>query len=434
MGCGLSAPKVASPESAPTLLTGSVPAPEASKAGERGIVTSLIHKLDDLTDEAKFWVRVRVKADAAPQTLAVAGLGVRIGGLLDVFVTKKETSLYHIQVRGGVTVGVLAVVNGPDPLGLVDGSLSLGWETVGVFDVEVGDPEGVWATINDLSNGKIPLQLSSLQIENGPFAQLIVNAQLSQFLQMAFKGKLLDIKAAITPILHVDFDTSGKLKGASLKVRCQGDGTVGQFTGLSVMLASLEGRIYREVAAVLPIPSSVKSIKDLFNEVPQNLEYTDKLFVYMLPRSLLGGAYAQFEINAKFTPSEFSQVSVDIGDSLEDALAEKKNISKSGVSFNYYIAACLTVPTPGLLAQLYGIGPELSSSVDFMLPIFDNDDNEYFFGFGDVIKRIKESVGTANSKFGAPSQIHTDSNSSSRAVHILHSCPQKTNCGEKHSA
>jgi hypothetical protein len=300
--------------------------------------------------------------------------------------------------------------------------------------VEVGDPEGVWATINDLSNGKIPLQLSSLQIENGPFAQLIVNAQLSQFLQMAFKGKLLDIKAAITPILHVDFDTSGKLKAASLKVRCQGDGTVGQFTGLSVMLASLEGRIYREVAAVLPIPSSVKSIKDLFNEVPQNLEYTDKLFVYMLPRSLLGGAYAQFEINAKFTPSEFSQVSVDIGDSLEDALAEKKNISKSGVSFNYYIAACLTVPTPGLLAQFYGIGPELSSSVDFMLPIFDNDDNEYFFGLGDVIQRIKESVGPANSKFGAPSQIHTDSNSSSRAAHILPSCPQKTNCGEKHSA
>merc|ERR1712228_245978 len=254
---------------------------------------------DDLTDEAKFWVRVRVKADAAPQTLAIAGLGVRIGGLLDVFVTKKEASLYHIQVRGGVTVGVLAVVNGPDPLGLVDGSLSLGWETVGVFDVEVGDPEGVWATINDLSNGKIPLLLSSLQIENGPFAQLIVNAQLSQFLQMAFKGKLLDIKAAITPILHVDFDTSGKLKAASLKVRCQGDGTVGQFTGLSVMLASLEGRIYREVAAVLPISSSVKSIKDLFNEVPQNLEYTDKLFVYMLPKSLLGGAYAQL----KSTPS-----------------------------------------------------------------------------------------------------------------------------------
>merc|ERR1712217_825821 len=225
---------------------------------------------------------------------------------------------------------------------------------------------------------------------------------------MAFKGKLLDIKAAITPILHVDFDTSGELKGASLKVRCQGDGTVGQFTGLSVMLASLEGRIYREVAAVLPIPSSVKSIKDLFNEVPQNLEYTDKLFVYMLPRSLLGGAYAQFEINAKFTPSEFSQVSVDIGDSLEDALVEKKNISKSGVSFNYYIAACLTVPTPGLLAQFYGIG--------------------------DVIQRIKESVGPANSKFGAPSQIHTDSNSSSRAAHLLPSCPQKTNCGEKHSA
>merc|ERR1712087_161913 len=102
MGCGLSAPKVVSPESAPTLLTGSVPAPEASKAGERGIVTSLIHKLDDLTNEAKFWVRVRVKADAAPQTLAIAGLGVRIGGLLDVFVTKKEASLYHIQVRGGV--------------------------------------------------------------------------------------------------------------------------------------------------------------------------------------------------------------------------------------------------------------------------------------------------------------------------------------------
>merc|ERR1712151_1002358 len=178
-------------------------------------------------------------------------------------------------------------------------------------------------------------------------------------------------------------------KAASLKVRCQGDGTVGQFTGLSVVLASLEGRIYREVAAVLPIPSSVKSIQDLFNEVPHNLEYADKLFVYMLPKSLLGGAYAQFETNAKFTPSEFSQVSVDIVDSLEDALAEKKNISKSGVSFNYYIAACLTVPTPGLLAQFYGIGPEVSSSVDFMLPIFDNDDNEYFFGLGDVIQRIK---------------------------------------------
>merc|ERR1712048_1373677 len=95
--------------------------------------------------------------------------------------------------------------------------------------------------------------------------------------------------------------------------------------GLSVMGASLEGRIYREVTAVLPIPSSVKSIKDLFNEVPHNLEYTDKLFVYMLPKSLLGGAYAQFEINAKFTPSEFSQVSVDIGDSLEDALVECSN-------------------------------------------------------------------------------------------------------------
>merc|ERR1712179_393294 len=248
---------------------------------------------------------------------------------------------------------------------------------------------------------------------------------LSQFLQMAFKGKLLDIKAAITPILHVDFDTSGKLKAASLKVRCQGDGTVGQFTGLSVMLASLEGRIYREVAAVLPISSSVKSIKDLFNEVPQNLEYTDKLFVYMLPRSLLGGAYAQFEINAKFTPSEFSQVSVDIGDSLEDALAEKKNISKSGVWFNYYIATVLTIPAPQLLAELYGVGPELSSTWDFLLPIFDNEGREHFFGLSDVIQRIKQSVGATNSNFGAPSQIHSDSQTSSRAAHLFAFLPSE---------
>jgi len=362
--------------------------------------------------------------------LAIAGLGVTIGGLLDVFVTKKEASLYHITVRGGVTVGGLTVVNGPDPLGLIDGNLSLGWETVGVFDVEVGDPEGVWATINDLSNGKMPLLLSSLQIENGPFAQLIANVQLSQFLQMVFRDKLIDIKAAITPILHVDFDTSGKLNGASLKVRCQGDGTVGQFAGLSVVLASVEGRIYREVAAVLPIPSSVKSIKDLINEVPHDLEYTDHLMVYMWPRSLFGGGYAQFDINARLTPSEFSQVSVDIGDSLEDALAEKKNISKSGVWFNYYIATVLTIPAPQLLAELYGVGPELSSTWDFLLPIFDNEGREHFFGLSDVIQRIKQSVGATNSNFGAPSQIHSDSHTSSRAAHLLHSCPQKTNCGE----
>jgi hypothetical protein len=434
MGCGTSAPKVASPESAPTLLTGSVPAPDASKAGERGIATFLSQKLDDLTKEAKFWVSVRVKADAAPQTLAIAGLGVTIGGLLDVFVTKKEASLYHIQVRGGVTVGGLAVLNGPDPLGLVDGDLSLGWETVGVFELEVGDPEGVWATINDLSNGKMPLLLSSLQIENGPFAQLLVNTQLSQFTQMAFRGKLLDIKAAITPILHVDFDTSGRLTGASLKVRCQGDGVFLELSGLSVVLMSLEGRILREVAAVLPIPSSVKSIKDLINEVPHELQYTDQLYVHVWPKSLFGGAFASFEINARLTPSEFSQVSVDIGDSLEDAIAEKNNISKSGVWFNYYIATVLTVPAPQLLAQFYGVGPELSSTLDFLLPIVDNDDNEHFFGLGDIIRRIKQSVGATNSNFGAPSQIHTDSNSSSRAAHILHACPQKTNCGEKHSA
>merc|ERR1712232_998288 len=163
-------------------------------------------------------------------------------------------------------------------------------------------------------------------------------------------------------------------------------------------------------------------------------EYTDHLMVYMWPRSLFGGGYAQFDINARLTPSEFSQVSVDIGDSLEDAIAEKNNISKSGVWFNYYIATVLTVPAPQLLAQFYGVGPELSSTLDFLLPIFNNDDNEHFFGLGDVIRRIKQSVGVTNSNFGAPSQIHTDSNSSSRAAHILHGCPQETDCGEKHSA
>merc|ERR1711920_800359 len=158
------------------------------------------------------------------------------------------------------------------------------------------------------------------------------------------------------------------------------------------------------------------------------------VMVYMWPRSLFGGGYAQFDINARLTPSEFAQVSVDIGDRLEDALAEKSNISKSGVWFNYYIATVLTIPAPQLLAEIYGVGPELSSTMDFVLPIFDNDDNEHFFGLGDVIQRIKQSVGATKSNFGAPSQIHTDSNSSSRAAHILHSCPQKTNCGEKHSA
>merc|ERR1712060_1043718 len=132
------------------------------------------------------------------------------------------------------------------------------------------------------------------------------------------------------------------------------------------------GRIYREVAAVLPIPSSVESIKDLINEVPHDLEYTDHLMVYMWPRSLFGGGYAQFDINARLTPSEFSQ----------------------------------------LLAELYGVGPE------------------HFFGLSDVIQRIKQSVGATNSNFGAPLQIHSDSHTSSRAAHLLHSCPQKTNCGE----
>ena len=75
-----------------------------------------------------------------------------------------------------------------------------------------------------------------------------------------------------------------------------------------------------------------------------------------------------------------------------------------------FFTACVAVPTPGLRAQFYGVGPELSSPVDFMLLNFDKDDNEYFFGLGDFLERIKQSAGAWNSKFGAPSQIHTDSN------------------------
>jgi hypothetical protein len=71
---------------------------------------------------------------------------------------------------------------------------------------------------------------------------------------------------------------------ASLEVRCQGDGTVGQFTDLSAVLAFLERRIYREVAAVLPNPSFFKGTQDLFSEVPDSLGCTDKLFVYMHPQ------------------------------------------------------------------------------------------------------------------------------------------------------
>jgi hypothetical protein len=91
-------------------------------------------------------------------------------------------------------------------------------------------------------------------------------------------------------------------------------------------------------------------------------------------------------------------------------LRRRQNIGESGVPFNYCIAACVAVPTPGLRAQFYGVGPELSSPVDFMLLNFDKDDNEYFFGLGDFLERIKQSAGAWNSKFGAPSQIHTDSN------------------------
>merc|ERR1712232_1185220 len=305
-----------------------------------------------------------------------------------------------------------------DPLGLIDGDVSLGWETVGVFEVEVGTQDGVWATINDLSNGKMPLLLSSLQIENGPFAELLVNTQLSQFTQMLFKGKLVDIKGAVTPILRVDFDTSGKLTEASLRVRCQGDGTVGEFTGLSFVLLALEGRIMREVAAVLPIPGSVNTIKELIDEVPHTLQYTDRLYVHMWPKSLFGGAFASFEIIAKLSPSEFSQVAVAIGDSLADALAEMSKISETGVDFNYYIASVLTVPAPQLLAEFYGVGPELSSTMDFLLPLFDE---KHFFGLGDVIQRMTQSVGATSSHFEAPSQIHTHSSSSSRDAHMLHS-------------
>jgi len=393
----------------------------------RGIATTLIQKLDDLTKDAKMWVSVRVKADAAPQTLTIAGVGVTIGGLLDVFVTKKELSLYSIQVRGGVTVGGLAVVNGPDPLGLIDGDVTLGWEPVGVFEAEAGDQDGVWAIINDLSNGKIPISLTSLQIENGPFAQFLIDTQLSQFTQMAFQGRLVDIKAAVIPALEVTFDASGKLEKAFLKVRCQGDSTVGKFTGLSFLLAAVEGRIIREVTASIDIPSSVNSIQDLIKEVPQSLQYTDSLYVYMWPRSLLGGGFASFEVKTSLSPSEFSQVPVAIAESLADGLAEMGKISESGVSFNYYIAAVATLPTPDLLAQIYGIGPQVSSTVDFLLPLLDK---EHFFGLGDIIEQITHLAGAANTSSDAPSHIHTHSTSSSRDVHALHFCVPKANsCG-----
>merc|ERR1712113_101732 len=304
-------------------------------------------------------------------------------------------------------------------------------ETVGVFDVEVGDQDGVWAVINDLSHGKMPLQLKSLQIENGPFTKLLVNTQLSQFTQMVFQGDLVDIKAAVTTVLRVDFDASGKVQGASLHVRCQGDGTVGQFTGLSFVLMALEGRIIREVAAVLPIPGSVNSIKDLIDEVPHAVEFTDRHYVHMWPKSLFGGGFASFEIVAKLSPSEFSQVKVSSADNLADALAQMSKISKTGINFNYYIATVLTIPTPQLLAEFFGVGPELSSTLDFLLPIFDQ---EHFFGLGDIIQRITQSVGTANASFKAPSQIHTHGASSSRGAHIVYSRPQKTDSGEKLSA
>lgn len=39
---------------------------------------------------------------------------------------------------------------------------------------------------------------------------------------------------------------------------------------------------------MLPNPSSFKGTDDLFNEVPDSLEYPDKLFVYMHPEKRVG--------------------------------------------------------------------------------------------------------------------------------------------------
>merc|ERR1711897_82383 len=108
-----------------------------------------------------------------------------------------------------------------------------------------------------------------------------------------------DITAAVSPALEGTFDNAGKMKEANLKVRCQGDSTVGKFMGLSLVLFSMEGRIIREVAASIPIPSSVTSIQELIKEVPGSLE-----------------------VRANMSPSEFSQVSVAIADSLAGGLAE----------------------------------------------------------------------------------------------------------------
>jgi hypothetical protein len=262
----------------------------------------------------------------------------------------------------------------------------------------------------------IPASLTSLQIENGPFAQFLLNTQLSQFTQMAFQARLADIKAAVIPALQVTFDASGKLKEAFLKVRCQGDSTVGKFTGLSFLLFSVEGRIIREVTASVPIPSSTISIQELINEVPQSLQYTDSLYVHMFPRSLLASAFASFEIKTSLSPSEFSQVPVAIAESLADGLAEMGKISKSGVSFNFYLASVSTLPTPNLLAQIYGVGPEVSSTVDFLFPQLDKNQ---FFGLGDIVQEITQSVGAANTSSDAPSHIHTHGASSSRGVRAL---------------
>merc|ERR1712151_331680 len=259
-------------------------------------------------------------------------------------------------------------------------------------------------------------------------AQFLIDTQLSQFTQMAFQGTLVDIKAAVIPALEVTFDASGKLEKAFLKVRCQGDSTVGKFTGLSFPLAAVEGRIIREVTASIDIPSSVNSIQELINELPQSLQFTDSLYVYMWPRSLLGGGFASFEVKTSLSASEFSQVSVAIADSLADGLAEMGKISESGVSFNYYMASVSTLPTPTLLAQFYGVGPELSSTADFLRPILEKD---HFFGLGDIVQQIKQSVGAAQTSFDAPPHMHTHSASSSRDAHALHSCAPKAHACEK---
>jgi hypothetical protein len=110
----------------------------------------------------------------------------------------------------------------------------------------------------------------------------------------------------------------------------------------------------------------------------------------MHPESSLGDVYAQFEDIAQIMPSEILQVSVDIVHESEIAL---------GFPLKYYIVDCLVVPAPELFAQLYGVVRELSSSVDIIVSIFDKADKEYFFGLGDVIRRIKLAVGAATSKF-----------------------------------